>query len=367
MVTKAPEPVDVPRMADDLSEADTSKYENLLAAVDPLNEVVVVDEEKEEERPAEEESDEKPDESESEEDEDESAESDESSDDEEATEKPEADASGDTFTLPAAHVRSLKAYGWDDDEIKQAVEKLGAEFLPTAAKIHANRVAETQQYAAIGRAHRDQQASQSDIVPPASQTASDTTSKNLARVDIDALKKEHGDDEVINSLIDRMAGPMNSAIEALNLILPQVSESAARTQRTEEAGLARQVEQFFGRGDMKAFELLYGGVDTNLVTDPQWQARASVLQQADALQVGAGYQGRQMELTEALELAHDSVSSEFKTDAIRKEIKGKVKKRTKAITLKPTKKAALSPTGKPGDRTELLSRARQNLAKAFGG
>lgn len=61
--------------------------------------------------------------------------------DESASKKSKA-GDADSPTLPDSYRRSLKAYGWTDDEIAQNLKSLGSSFIGTAAKIHSNRNAD---------------------------------------------------------------------------------------------------------------------------------------------------------------------------------------------------------------------------------
>lgn len=295
------------------------------------------------------------------------------SDKPEADEEPEAEAADEVEsepeavvkspTLPAAHVRSLKAYDWTNEEIEQAFADNPDAFAKTAFMVHKNRVRETNNWAAQGREFRAQEQQQTTPTSPQVQKQPSAT-EGLSRIDVEALKKDYGDDEVVSGLIDKLAGPMNSTIEALNQIIPHITESRANAQRNEEALIAKQMDVFFGSDEMKPYNQLYGE-KAETTTDEQYANRATLLAHADALLVGSGRQGRSLPLVEALDLAHEAVSGEFKTTAIRKEIKSKVKKRSKSITLKPTSKVTPRTDGKPADRAEMEQRTRQRLAKIW--
>jgi hypothetical protein len=116
---------------------------------------------------------------------------------------------------------------------------------------------------------------------------------------------------------------------------------------------------------MKAFESVYGPASFAAKTPEQAKMVEKVLETADALIAGAAFQGRQLDVNEALVLAHDSVASSVKETVIRDAIRKDVTKRGKGITLKPTAQGRRAQGGAPRDRQELLARTEDRLAGAF--
>jgi hypothetical protein len=72
-----------------------------------------------------------------------------------------------------------------------------------------------------------------------------------------------------------------------------------------------------------------------------------------------------MPLEEAFERAHLLVTEDVREQVIRKQIKAKAVKRTKAITFEPTSPGQ-RPEGKPGDMAAVHKNASQGLRKVFG-
>lgn len=255
--------------------------------------------------------------------------------------------------LPASFRRSLKEAAWSDEEIDSALKGQGNKFLEYATKIHSTRNAETARWADLGRQARQQQ-SQGQA-----QTQTQQTSQVLKPVDVAALKKKYGDD----GIIDELVAPINSVVESINRVLPIVQQTQANSQRAELDSLGRQIDGFFGSKDMDSYKELYGSQGTNL-TKEQNDQRVKVLETADALIGGARLQGRQLTLGEALSYAHDSVSGDFKEQAVQKQMKAKLVQRNKGITLKPNAKKPI-PAAKPGDRSSLIKTTEQRLKAAF--
>ena len=104
-------------------------------------------------------------------------------------------------------------------------------------------------------------------------------------------------------------------------------------------GLHRQIDGFFGSKELKPYHEQYG-TTTATLNDSQLSARQKVLEFADAIVTGARSQGRYLSLDEAMQLAHDSVSSSSKSTAARKEITGTMQQRNKGITLRPSARSS---------------------------
>lgn len=268
-------------------------------------------------------------------------------------------------TLPAAHRRSLKAYGWEDAEIDDNLTSLGEKFLTTAARLHKNRNDEVAAWAEAGRTARQQSSATSQQNDAAQQQQQLRTTQTpptaLAKVDAAKLKEHYGED----ALIDSIVGPINAVVEQINAILPAVQQTQQRSQQAEIEMLSRQVDAFFGGKELEPYAEVYGKPGKGELSPTQIATRNKVLETADALMVGAKFQGRTLTLDEAMQLAHDSVSSGFKVQTARTQIKNDLKARQASITLRPAAKAAASKVG-GGTRTDLEKKVASGLKAVFG-
>lgn len=281
----------------------------------------------------------------------------------ESPEEPEAETEPESKgpILPTTHRRSLAAYGWDETEIAEGFKDNPTAFAAMADKLHQRRIAETNSYAEMGRKIRAEERQTQDR--PASQTSQQILPDGLQRIDTDALKKEYEGDELVHGLIDKMAGPLNGVIDTLSQLMPQITQAIHSTQETDDAAMARQLDDFFGSASMKSYADLYGSSFEG-ATEDQFSARYKVMEHADALLVGADRQDRKMSRADALDFAHESVSAGFKTTAIRNTIKTQIKARSKSITLKPVSKSTSS-SGEKLNRQELEARVGSSLSKLF--
>jgi len=262
----------------------------------------------------------------------------------------------ETPILPDSYRRSLKAYGWEDAAIDKNLQTMGKDFIDTAAKIHSNRNSEVGQWAEAGRQAREQQ-SKSGVTPQ--QTAL-SSAGSLQSLDVEKLKEEYGED----ALITKLVLPMSAMIERINWMLPAVQETQQRASQAEQDALLRQIDGFFGSKEMDAFKEIYGS--GNELTTEHFTARNKVLEMADALVVGASMQHRRLSSADALQMAHDSVSSGFKKQEARVEIKGQLTKRAKGVTLRPSSRQPVKRSGEGMTREELVKVVSQKLAAMRG-
>lgn len=276
-----------------------------------------------------------------------------------AADKPAQEAAADVTpapTLPAAHVRSLKAFGLTDAEIVKTSPEV-------AAALHARRNQEITRWAEQGR----QQQARTQAAPPVAVQPERPTPAQPAPAapvaDIAALKATYGENE---PLIQHVAA-LQAKAAAQDAELADFRTFRQSWQQQQEqarlASLIRDVDQFFSNKELSAYHAAYGTTTTTL-TPEQGAKREEVLKLADAIHRGAKDNGVTLDLHQALQHAFDSVSAPQAKEAARQEIKGELQKRAKGMSLKPggkpTPKAALPA------RAELESRARTNLRKVFG-
>lgn len=272
--------------------------------------------------------------------------------------KPDANAP----TLPAAHIRTLKAYEWTDAEIAQNLKVLGSKFVETAAKLHKNRNDETLKWAEAGRVAKTQQQQQRQNAP-----APVDTSAALPLLDSKALKAEFGDDK----LFDKIVGPVNAAIERMNVMLPQLQQVQNQSVTNQQDSLIRHIDGFFGSKELEPYKEIYGDTSTDegrqafIANAEHRKSRDKVLEMADAIQAGAERQGRSLSLGEVLTLAHDALSSSYKIKAVRTKIKAELQQRSRAISQRPSGRAANNPTGVNGVKSATEKKVAGLLAKAF--
>jgi len=263
----------------------------------------------------------------------------------------------DSPTLPDAYRRSLIASEWSEKEIDEffAANPQGA--LTFAEKVHRTRNAETARFAAAGRQAREAAAAAAPTVE-----ASQADAGLMTPVNVDELVEKYGNEEVIRAL----STPVNAAIDRINQMLPEIQKGVKSAQQARREALATVVENFFASDELKPYAEVYGVGGDTPSTEVQKKNWKQVLENADAIITGAALQGRQFTAEEALMLAHDSIAKEFQAELIRKDIKGKTKKRAKGVSLKPTgRKAGGGSDGKPSTRKQLEKQVAVGLKGVF--
>lgn len=278
---------------------------------------------------------------------------------EELEEEAAAKVDPDAPTLPDTYRRSLKAYGWSDKEIDHNLSTLKGDFVKTAQMLHKNRREEVAAWANAGRAAKAQGGDNANqnlqVNAPATPVA------GLKPVDMKALKEKYGED----GLIDEIAGPMNAMIAAVNSVLPILNQGVQQTQQTAQDQLQKIVTDFYAGESLKPYAKLYGDGKTRLTVE-QLESRNNMLEQADALMLGAKQMGRNLTVDEALHMAHDIVSSDFRETAARESIKKVAKNRSRGRTQRPSgRRKGTGSNGQLSD-SELESKVGEGLKKVFG-
>ncbi|GAH04678.1 unnamed protein product, partial [marine sediment metagenome] len=118
------------------------------------------------------------------------------------------------------------------------------------------------------------------------------------------------------------------------------------------------------------YEDFYGtlpkdAIDWNSLTPGQKMNRWTVIEMMDQMIAGARTLGRELKIDETLNLAHLSITEPIREKVIREDIKTKVIKRNKNLTLKPSGTTQSTDT-KPQTKQELESATVERLNKVFG-
>jgi len=278
--------------------------------------------------------------------------------DEEDEEADEEAASDEKLpTLPAAHQRSLLAYGWTEEEIVDSISAHPEATMRTAAHIHKQRVDENARYAAAGRKAREKPEDKPVVTSVSSAAA------GLKQIDVDALVERFGGNEEI---IKAIVTPVNKAIEAIHAVLPDLQAGASAVQQQNMNSLAGVIDKFFADATLKPYAELYGPADET-PSEEQMAFRNKVLEEADALIAGARLQNRHVSVEDALAFGHEIVSRDHKVKAIRHGLKKTLKKRANSFTTKPSsrKRDAGEDSGKPKTRKQLETSVGKKLREAF--
>lgn len=254
-------------------------------------------------------------------DDDDQAGDDDDDDDDSTSEEDATEEKTEVDGLPEAYMRAAIHQGWDEKEVKEFFEAKPEVALKTFAKIHESTNKLSVEFARLGR------------VEPVKKTPEVAEKKTTETTEEDgtlaALKEEYGEDSIMVKAFESLQGKLTEATK--------VQEKVAPTPEPDSAVQAT-VDKFFTDPSLKSYVKFYGeGKEANKLTVEQMNNRWSMLEMADRIIAGSESQGREITPEAAMEMAHLSVSEKHRTEALRVELKSKVKKRAKGVTLKPAK------------------------------
>lgn len=287
-----------------------------------------------------------------------------SSEDELLTQDDDSASEADkTQSIPDNIYRSLQHNGWKPEKIDAFYKADPKLAIQVFEQIHESTNNLSRQFAELGRSRIESRRQKEQPV-----VKKEETPQSQPIIDIEAIRKADPD----NALLP--------VIEGVNKVLAQLAgqrtvESPREQVRTQEdIALATQVMSFLGADQMKAFNDFYGPAydearmptfDGHGLTPGQKANRDALLEQADAIWVGAREHGRNLTVPEALSLAHSLLTDGMRTQKVREELIGKVKQRAKGMTLRSARsKPTLAREGdKPKTQAELEARTEQRLAQ----
>ncbi len=275
----------------------------------------------------------------------------------------EAEAKTDTeegqeVTLPDAYYRAAVHQGWTPEEVKEFFEATPELAVKSFAKMYESTNKLSSEFARIGRLK---------LTPDGkTQTATEATEATEAKKaagtdsdDVAALKEQYGEDSPVVKAFSSMQAQLDTAEANRRPTQEEIVEPSP------EAKVA--VDQFFADPTLKPYADFYGeGKDADKLTHGQMKHRWEMLEMADVIIRGAVAQGLDMEFGEAMEKAHMLVSDSVREKAIRSDLKAKIVKRGKGLTLKPSssKKAVADKDG-PKSSEQLEAEVGATLSKIY--
>jgi len=280
-------------------------------------------------------------------------------------------ATADKVELSEAHYRAAIHQEWKPEEIKEFLKANPELAKRTFAKMYNDTNKSSRDFAAIGRAKLE--LAKKGTVSAATVVESPEKKSEFKEIDIEKLRKEYDNDPII-AIVEQQQKQNKALYDKVQAMTEQPDpavrdEATIRASIQEEAALEQQITTFFVSDDIKMYDDFYGALpkdakNWDTLTQDQKLNRWNVLQMADQMLIGAQSQGRNMDVNEALTLAHLSVSEPMREKVIRDEIKTKVVKRSKGLSLKPSsgKKPESTKPGTPGE-LETVTRERLNAVK----
>lgn len=281
--------------------------------------------------------------------------------------------------IPPHLIEAARRRGWSEDRIQRLVKADPDLAFDTFDQLHQDANELSTRYAEMGRmlaGQTGQHIPQANGQPPAQfpgqapgqQGGVQNTAQPTSPQQGQAGGQQQGllpafkfaeevtkdlDEDFRKGVLDSVAGHLNQINDVINNV---VGQHQGWIQERQREVLFQQVDQFFdGRKD---YNKLYGAGDRSSLEPDQMALRQRVVEQADAIRAGAMYQGRQLTVHEALEMAHNLVTSKHQKETARREIQGQVRKRNGQITVRPTHRS-----GAPENSRDPLSKATSTAAR----
>lgn len=259
------------------------------------------------------------------------------------TKTPEAAARESTpsesHDLPEAHVRSLKAFGLTDEQIKEGLASNASTFKSMALMMHQARKKEIEEFANLGRTKA------AAALPTHQSPPAENSQESLLPVNVDEFVKKHN---ITNpQLAHDWFGPQNAIIARMN-----ADSSARRQVQMEELG--GKVGRFFAGTDLAAYKTHYDQTDN----------RNKVIELAAMILNGAAQAQKKLSLEDALLMAHDATAGPAQKAAVRKEVLQEVQRRASGTSIRPSGAPTPGAAPKPKNRMELYKYVGDKLRKS---
>lgn len=255
----------------------------------------------------------------------------------------------DSPMLPSGHRRAALARGYTSEEIDYYLETKPDEAVQRFEELFNERRKENEDWSRRGRELRavGQKTSDGDT------DDGNKPSEALTHYDAAALIEKHGNEDLINDLID----PLNATIDQVNAVTEKISHSEEFLRNTEINALEVATQDFLKSKEMESFRDTFG-VEIKDLTEEQVKNRMDLFGQADIIVAGAKDHGIDITIQDALERAHIIVSQGTRDEGIRQSIRDSLKKRTK------TTKTTHQQTTTPGDNEEVSDEELEKRTEA---
>lgn len=282
----------------------------------------------------------------------------------------DVDKDKDKPVLPENYFRAAVHSDWTPEEIQEFFDANPEKALKTFKKIYDSTNAVTQQFVEFGRLSQKQ----TQDALAAEQAKKDAEKNEFKGMDMDVVEKQFGEDSPAAVALLKASNEQNKALHEQVVELRKSRKQFTDTGLSDEdAKIWHDVESFFNDKDLEVYSEFYGKPEKDkpwnqVLTGEQMQHRHTVIVMADQIKAGAALQGKEMDRGEALRRAHLAASDSIRDVIVRNDLKGKLKKRSKGITVKSTGRRSKADDETSEKRSEKRAekRAGSRLGKLFG-
>ena len=268
--------------------------------------------------------------------------------------------------LPENYFQAMRHVGWEPERIKEKFEEDPEQALKDFKFYHDSQNYITQQTSDLGR-------TQKAATERATEAATQKEEKSEFKgVDLKAVEDEFGEDNPAAVAIIKAMNESNKLMYDEVQSLKQ-QQTVQQGPSDEQKVIWNTIVTRFDSDDMKGFSEFYGKIEEGKnweqsLTGVQLQNRMNVIHQADAYHAGMALQGKDVPFDEALRRAHLVVSAPIQEKILREELHGKIKKRSKGITVKSSGRVAVKDISKKEDTSEkgFIQKTKQRIKKITG-
>lgn len=282
-------------------------------------------------------------------------------DDSQQAANPRGDGKDSTPGEPVIEDRLLQAArrrGWSEDRIQRLVKADPELAIDTFEQLFEDANSLTREFSTLGKAlhQQGQLPPQSDVQdpnsgqlygagqqPPPQQPAPQAQPQGQGQGQGSLLPGFQFKPEVLEGLdepfVNQVLQPVQQYLDQIGQVMNRVvaGHDSFINERQKEM-LYQQIDGFFNdRGE--SYQDLYGQGGRSEISPEALEARKRVVREADAIKAGAQMQGRNLTVAEALEMAHNLVSSSHQNQTARRQITRDIQKRQAQVTIPPTNRS----------------------------
>lgn len=247
-------------------------------------------------------------------------------DDEEA--EPESD---EFLEIDPVLLGAAKRSGLSEDDIVDLYDKLGdeaAEKVMGTFKTAQDTI--TGQFGQLG-AH-GQQPQEEEALPPGTSEAEAGILREVRLGGTEAPEPIKIDEELYGEDVAKMAGQHNELMQLGHLLIKERRQVKGQSmvQDMDTFLLSDGVQRYYGDS--------YGNESTGSISpeSPQGKARVELGRAAAAMQAAASERGMPLSFSDALERMFSVIHKDFQTRAARRDVAGKLERRSRSIIARPT-------------------------------
>lgn len=274
------------------------------------------------------------------------------------------DDSQETIVLPDNYYRAAIHTGIKPEKIAEMLDTNPEAALQFFEKVHASTNYITKQTSSLGRKHQElekklvQDTPEDDAYKPA--------------IDVVEFEKQYGEEDPKSVMMMKAMVEQGRKQHEEMQVLKKQQQPVSQEVNDEQQRIWKEVNTFFCDKDMqKHYTDKYGNSNLDerwdeTLTGRQFNARAALMQEADAYIAGSKLQGVDVSYTEALERAHIASSSDSVAKIAREDLKAKVKKRSKGITVKNSGTVKVKKSTKESREKDLHDKTKARMKKYLG-